>query len=71
MATEFLRRADLLDRLERESFDRPPAIICNAHITGLGVARALASHDVPVIAIDRNGDGVGESPEGDAGAGGG
>jgi D-aspartate ligase len=69
MATEFLRRADLLDRLERESFDRPPAIVCNAHITGLGVARALASHDVPVIAIDRNGDGVATASEAVAVAG--
>ena len=47
-------RADLAER----SFDRPPAIVCNAHITGLGVARALAAHDVPVIALDRSGEGV-------------
>ena len=47
-------RAALADR----SFDRPPAIVCNAHITGLGVARALAAHDVPVITLDRSGEGV-------------
>jgi predicted ATP-grasp superfamily ATP-dependent carboligase len=58
MATAFLTHGELLDRLEAHAFDRPPAIVCNAHITGLGVARALAAHDVPVIALDRNGDGV-------------
>lgn len=63
MATEFLSHADLVDQLEDHEFDRPPAIVCNAHITGLGVARALAANDVPVIAIDRNGDGVAPSSE--------
>ncbi|MDY6817127.1 MAG: carboxylate--amine ligase, partial [Halobacteriales archaeon] len=44
--------------LAERSFDRPPALVCNAHITGLGVARALATHEIPVIAIDRNDLGV-------------
>ncbi|MDL5361555.1 carboxylate--amine ligase [Halalkalicoccus sp. NIPERK01] len=63
MATQFL------DRLNEQEFERPPAIVCNAHITGLGVARALAAHDVPVIALDRNGDGVAPSSEAVAFAG--
>ncbi len=58
MATEFLPQTDLVEALKDHTFDRPPAIVCNAHITGLGVSRALAAHDVPVIAVDRNGDGV-------------
>lgn len=49
---------DLCSRLEDCSFDRAPALVSNAHVTGLGVARALASHDVPVIALDRTSDGV-------------
>lgn len=63
MASDFLDHDDLLDRIEDHEFDRPPAIVCNAHITGLGVARALAARDVPVIAVDRNGDGVAPSSE--------
>ncbi len=59
MATEFQSLEELCHRLERQSFDRPPALVANAHITGGSVARALAAHDVPVIALDRNGDGVG------------
>jgi len=58
MAEEFLSTAELCDALSAASFDRPPALVSNAHITGLGVARALDAHDVPVIALDRNGDGV-------------
>lgn len=58
MATEFLPFPDLIESLESTTFSRPPAIICNAHITGLSVARSLASHDIPVIAIDRVGTGV-------------
>lgn len=58
MAARFLEFDGLIDRLEGLSFDRAPAIVCNAHITGLGVSRALARHDVPVIAVDRTGDGV-------------
>jgi D-aspartate ligase len=69
MATAFLPHGDLVDRLEAHEFERPPAIVCNAHITGLGVARALAAHDVPVIAVDRNGDGVAPSSEAVAFAG--
>lgn len=64
MATEFLSHADLIDQLQSHRFERPPAIVCNAHITGLGVARALAKHDVPVIAVDRNGDGVAPASDG-------
>ncbi len=63
MATRFLDHDDLLDRIDAYEFERTPAIVCNAHITGLGVARALAAHGVPVIAIDRNGDGVAPSSE--------
>lgn len=58
MATEFLPFSKLLDTLESTSFPRTPAIICNAHITGLAVARSLASNDIPVIAIDRVNTGV-------------
>ena len=56
--TGFTSLADCCATLADRSFDRPPAIVCNAHITGLGVARALADHDVPVIGLDRSGDGV-------------
>ena len=38
--------------------DRPAAIVCNAHITGLAVARSLARQGVPVIGIDREPYGV-------------
>lgn len=69
MATEFLSHSGLVEALEEHEFERPPAIVCNAHITGLGVARALAAHDVSVIAIDRNGDGVAPSSEAVAFAG--
>jgi predicted ATP-grasp superfamily ATP-dependent carboligase len=37
---------------------RPAAIVCNAHITGLAVARSLARRGVPVIALDREPYGV-------------
>src|SRR6478752_284386 len=39
-------------------FDRPAAIVCNAHITGLAVARSLAKRGVPVIGLDREPYGV-------------
>ncbi|WP_440006634.1 carboxylate--amine ligase [Halomicrococcus sp. SG-WS-1] len=58
MASEFRSVDGLRDALAAASFDRPPAIVCNAHVTGLSVARALSAHDVPVVAIDRNGRGV-------------
>ncbi len=58
MATTFRTADDLRSAVADRSFDRPPAIVCNAHVTGLGVARALAAHDVPVITVDRNGLGV-------------
>src|ERR1700754_2744014 len=38
--------------------DLPAAIVCNAHITGLAVARSLARQGVPVIALDREPFGV-------------
>src|SRR5215211_325509 len=38
--------------------DRPAAIVCNAHITGLAVARSLARRGVPVIGLDREPYGV-------------
>jgi predicted ATP-grasp superfamily ATP-dependent carboligase len=58
MAPEFLSFDDLRAAVADRSFDRPPALVANAHVTGLGVARALATHDVPVIALDRSGRGV-------------
>jgi predicted ATP-grasp superfamily ATP-dependent carboligase len=58
MADTFHSTAGLRTALADASFDRPPALVANAHITGLGVARALAAHDVPVIALDRTGRGV-------------
>jgi len=39
-------------------FDLPAAIVCNAHITGLAVARSLAKNGIPVIALDREPYGV-------------
>jgi len=48
----------LRDALAAADFDRPPAFVANAHVTGLSVARALDAHDVPVIALDRSGDGA-------------
>lgn len=58
MADRFRAFDDLVRAVSERSFDRPPALVCNAHVTGLGVARALAARDVPVIALDRSGDGV-------------
>ncbi|MFC4550998.1 MULTISPECIES: carboxylate--amine ligase [Halorussus] len=58
MAESFRSFAGLRDALADADFDRPPAIVCNAHVTGLSVARALKARDVPVIAVDRNGRGV-------------
>ncbi|MFB6080304.1 MAG: carboxylate--amine ligase [Haloferacaceae archaeon] len=57
MADRFRSFDGLLDALDASTFDRPPAVVCNAHITALGVARALPD-DVPVIALDREPDGV-------------
>jgi predicted ATP-grasp superfamily ATP-dependent carboligase len=64
MATQFHATDALVDAVAEASFDRTPAVVANAHITGLSVARALSAHDVPVIAIDRTGDGV--APPSDA-----
>ena len=58
MSEAVLSFETLLDRITDRTFDRPPALVSNAHITGLGVARALAAHDVPVIALDRTAEGV-------------
>ncbi len=55
---DFRPHDQLLDAVEAAEFDRPPALVANAHITGLGVARALSAHDVPVISVDRVGDGA-------------
>ncbi len=57
MADRFRSTRGLIDALEDASFDRPPALVSNAHVTGLGVARALDAHDVPVIALDRPAEG--------------
>src|SRR5215204_3650962 len=40
------------------TFEQPAAIVCNAHITGLAVARSLARRGVPVIGLDREPYGV-------------
>ncbi len=40
------------------AIDRPAAIVCNAHITGLAVARSLARRGVPVIGLDREPNGL-------------
>jgi predicted ATP-grasp superfamily ATP-dependent carboligase len=56
--TDFLGFEDLVAEVEARTFSRPPALVANAHVTGLGVARALSTHDVPVVALDRVGDGV-------------
>jgi len=70
MADRFRSTEGLIDALADAEFDRPPALVSNAHITGLGVARALDAHDVPVIALDRaGGAGAGGAGGGDAGAG--
>jgi predicted ATP-grasp superfamily ATP-dependent carboligase len=58
LMTAFRSHGELLDALQAATFDRPPALVANAHITGLGVARALAAGDIPVIAVDRVGDGA-------------
>jgi len=58
MADSFRSFEGLREALADASFDRPPAIVANAHVTGLSVARALTARDVPVIAVDRNGKGV-------------
>ena len=58
MTDAFRTFDELLETVEQHQFDRPPALVANAHVTGLSVARALAAHDVPVIALDRSGDGV-------------
>jgi D-aspartate ligase len=58
MTTWFRSREGLLDALADRRFDRPPALVSNAHVTGLAVARALDAHDVPVVALDRVGDGA-------------
>ncbi len=58
MADRFRDHAGLVEAVREADFDRPPALVANAHITGLGVARALSAADVPVIAVDRSPDGV-------------
>ena len=67
MADRFRSTEGLIDAVVDATFDRPPALVSNAHITGLGVARALDAHDVPVIALDRGG---GEADAGGDGSGG-
>jgi len=54
----------LRESLSAADFDRPPAFVANAHVTGLSVARALDDHGVPVVALDRSGDGA--APPSDA-----
>ena len=41
------------------SFEMPPALVFNCHITGLAVARSLGRRGVPVIALDRDENGYG------------
>lgn len=54
----FLPFDELVATVADHEFARPPALVANAHITGLGVARALDQAEVPVIVLDRVGDGV-------------
>ena len=61
---DFVTHEELVAQVAEATFARPPALVANAHITGLGVARALADHGVPVVAVDRTGDGV--APPSDA-----
>ncbi|PSQ16584.1 carboxylate--amine ligase [Halobacteriales archaeon QS_8_69_26] len=56
--TDFHSFEGLRSAVADRSFDRPPVIVSNAHVTGLGVTRALKRAGIPVIAIDRNGRGV-------------
>ncbi len=56
--TRFRSTEELLAAVADRQFDRPPALVANAHVTGLAVARALSAHGVPVIALDRTPDGV-------------
>ena len=65
MADRFHSTEGLIDALTDVSFDHPPALVSNAHVTGLGVARALDAHDVPVIALDRPTDEPGGAATGD------
>ena len=58
MADRFLAFDDLLAAAAARSFDRPPALVCNAHVTGLEVARSLADRGIPVVALDRVDTGV-------------
>jgi D-aspartate ligase len=58
MADEFRSFDGLREAVAETTFEKPPAIVCNAHVTGLSVARALSAHDVPIITVDRNGKGV-------------
>ncbi|MFB6311870.1 MAG: carboxylate--amine ligase, partial [Salinirussus sp.] len=50
MADDVLELQSLVDAVADRDYDRPPALVANAHITGLGVARALNAYDIPVIA---------------------
>jgi predicted ATP-grasp superfamily ATP-dependent carboligase len=52
MAETFLSTTDLRAALADADFERPPAFVMNAHVTGLTVARALADAGVPVVALD-------------------
>jgi len=58
MADTFHDTDALVAALADADFDRPPALVANAHITGVSVARALSAHDVPVIALDRTDTGL-------------
>jgi len=58
MADTFHDTDALVAALAEADFDRPPALVANAHITGVSVARALSAHDVPVIALDRTDSGL-------------
>jgi predicted ATP-grasp superfamily ATP-dependent carboligase len=58
MADRFRSHDDLLDTLADRRFERAPALVSNAHVTGLAVARALSARGVPVIALDQVGDGA-------------
>ncbi|MTH55182.1 hypothetical protein GKZ89_17425 [Bacillus mangrovi] len=59
MAEFFTEGPDLWGQLQTLPEGRNPAVVFNAHITGLAVTRALGKQGVPVLALDRDGRAVG------------
>ncbi|MRX72103.1 carboxylate--amine ligase [Bacillus lacus] len=59
MKDTYIQGSELWDKLKEFPSDIPPAIVFNAHITGLAIARSLGKEGIPVIALDRDGRAVG------------